>query len=152
MPRQRPHSRDKMFFSQKYRKAAYRYEIAVCIQTGDIVWINGPFKAGRWPDINIFRRTLKGKLLPHEMVEADMGYMDPKCRHSCIVVSRNDARAKAACMARHESVNGDLKNFGCLAHVWRHPLEKHVIAFEACVVLTQIKYTMYGSPRMQVRY
>jgi hypothetical protein len=45
--------------------------VAVCIQTGLIVWINGPFRAGKWPDVNIFRRDLKGKLLPGEMIGAD---------------------------------------------------------------------------------
>jgi hypothetical protein len=46
----------------------------VCIQTGDIVWVNGPFKEGKWNDIKLYRRILKEQLLPGEMVEADRGY------------------------------------------------------------------------------
>jgi hypothetical protein len=37
------------------------------------VWVNGPFKAGKWNNIKLYRRTLKGQLLPGEMVEADRG-------------------------------------------------------------------------------
>jgi hypothetical protein len=57
--------------SHKSQGAGYRYEMGVCIQTGDIVWVNGPFKCGDWPDINIFRCGLKGRLAPGEKVEAD---------------------------------------------------------------------------------
>ena len=72
----------------KFKHAALRYEVAVCIQTGDIVWINGPFRANRWPGVNIFRRNLKNKLLPGEMVEADQEYRDLCCRQCDVVVSK----------------------------------------------------------------
>jgi hypothetical protein len=45
-----------------------------CIQTGDIVWGNGPFKTGNWHDIMVCRINLKGLLYPGEMVEVDKGY------------------------------------------------------------------------------
>ena len=61
----------KSWFTQKRKTAGLRYEVAVCIQTGDIVWINGPFKCGVWNDLMIFRRDLKWKLAPGEMVETD---------------------------------------------------------------------------------
>jgi hypothetical protein len=35
-----------------------RYEIAICIQTGEPVWINGPFPCGSWPDLIIARNAL----------------------------------------------------------------------------------------------
>jgi hypothetical protein len=55
-----------------YGKA--RYEIGICIKTGDILWVNGPFMCGSWLDIKIYRRDLKQKLRVGEMVEADSGY------------------------------------------------------------------------------
>ena len=55
------------FSSHKYaKKSALRYEVATCIQTGRIVWVNGPFEAGMWPDISIFRCALKSMLAANE--------------------------------------------------------------------------------------
>ena len=51
------------------------YEVGIAIQSGDIVWINGPFPAGRYNEIVIFRNKLKDKLeFCKEKVEADDGY------------------------------------------------------------------------------
>ena len=48
----KPFAKD--FYSHKFAKAGLRYEVGVCIQTGLIVWINGPFAAGKYNDITIF--------------------------------------------------------------------------------------------------
>jgi hypothetical protein len=52
LPQQHP---NKHYFSHKFKTSGYRYEVALCIQTGDIVHINGPFPCGLYPDISIFR-------------------------------------------------------------------------------------------------
>ena len=62
----------KKWFSHKFKGAGLCYEVAVAIQTGHIVWTNGPFPAGV-PDINIFRQDLKKELMNGEQVEADKG-------------------------------------------------------------------------------
>lgn len=63
------------FSSHKFaKKSGMRYEVALCILTGDIVWINGPFPCGYNPDITIFRMSLLSHLEEHERVEADDGY------------------------------------------------------------------------------
>ena len=62
------------WYSHKFKGAGLCYEVGICIQTGDIVWFNGPFPCGEWPDLKIFRSKLKGKLPPGELVEADQGY------------------------------------------------------------------------------
>lgn len=49
-----PRPFSKQWYSHKFKKAGVRYEVAVCIQTGWIVWINGPYPCGAWPDIKIF--------------------------------------------------------------------------------------------------
>ena len=55
-------------------------ETAVMASGENIVWVNGPFKCGKWPDIKIFRSKLKFYLAKGEMVEADKGYAgDNKC-------------------------------------------------------------------------
>ena len=61
----------KKWYSHKFRGPGLRYEVAVGIQSGHIVWTNGPFPAGV-PDIVIFRYSLKNKLVEGERVEVAM--------------------------------------------------------------------------------
>jgi hypothetical protein len=65
---------DKKRYSHKFHGAGFRYMIASCIKTGNIVDVNGPFPCRKWPDIKIFRCDLKNRLLPNEKIEADRGY------------------------------------------------------------------------------
>ncbi len=41
----------------------------------NIVWVNGPYAAGKYPDIEIFRMGLAHWLDEFERVEADDGYI-----------------------------------------------------------------------------
>ncbi|CAB9525863.1 hypothetical protein SEMRO_1738_G294570.1 [Seminavis robusta] len=95
------------WYSKKVGGAALRYETAVCIQTGDIVSINGPFPAGRWNDPKIFHHDLLGKLGPEEMVEADGVYkgmpFDVRTPHDHI--NEADKKAKSHARARHEIIH-----------------------------------------------
>ena len=63
------------FYSYKFRKSGLQYEIALCILTGDIVWINGPYEAGIWNNLTIFHDALFTNLEPNERVEANNGYI-----------------------------------------------------------------------------
>jgi hypothetical protein len=129
-----------------------RYEVAICIQTGDIVWIYGPFPCGKWPDIKIFRWNLKLCLAPVEMVEADRGYKgNPSVHNSDNVVSRTDAKAKKLALARHETVNHRLKQWGCLRQTFRHDCHKHKDVFAGVAVITQLAFENGESP-FQCRY
>ena len=60
--------------SHKFNHSGVRYKVAVCIQTGYIVWINGPYACGSYPDKKIFAEWLKQELEPRERVEVDRGY------------------------------------------------------------------------------
>ena len=60
----------KGWFSHKFKGPGVRYEVGVCILTGDIVWLHGPFPCGLWPDLKIFRKSLKQQLLEGEKVVA----------------------------------------------------------------------------------
>ena len=53
---------------------AFRYEVAVSIDSGYLVHISGPFRAGDWPDNSIFRDGLIVTLDKDERVEANDGY------------------------------------------------------------------------------
>jgi hypothetical protein len=146
-----PFSRE--WWSRKFNGPGLRYEVAICIQTGDIVWINGPFKPGPWTDLLIFRRNLKQRLAPGEMVEADNGYRgEPNhARTADGFVSQADDRAKWTARNRHETVNRRLKQWGCLKQVWRHNRRLHKTVFAAVVVITQLAFEN-GEPPFQVRY
>ena len=65
---------NKGWFSYKFKKAGVRYEICLCIKTGHIVWINGPYPCGDYNDITIFRLALIHELGENERVECDDGY------------------------------------------------------------------------------
>jgi hypothetical protein len=100
----------KKYFSHKFKNSGLRYEVAISIQTGDIVWVNGPFPCGEFPDIKIFRLGLKTKLrYLEEKVEADDGYMG---EHDYIELPYNHGGAgqkqikvKQNLRSRHETCN-----------------------------------------------
>ncbi len=140
--------------SFKFRAAGLRYEIAICIQTGWIVWVNGPFPAGRWVDITIFRYGLKKLLLPRERVEADLGYRgDPKV-DTPIDHCPNLAQStiKSLVRGRHETVNKRMKQFGCLQQRFRHNIGLHGDCFNAVAVITQLNIQYGGEPLYSVPY
>lgn len=141
------------WYSHKFKKGALRYELAVCIQTGWIVWVNGPYPAGSWPDIKIFRHKLKHAIPPGEKVEADLGYRGESefVRTPWSAVSLSDMRAASRSRARHETINGRIKSFRCLETRFRHPLDKHSVFFGTVVVLVQVSI-MYGERPWQVHY
>jgi hypothetical protein len=61
--------------SHKLGGAALSYaELVTCIATGDIVAYNGPFPAGKWNDIKIFRNKTKRQLKEAEWALGDLGY------------------------------------------------------------------------------
>lgn len=132
-----------------------RYEVGLCILTGDIVWVLGPFPCGDWPDINIFRFALKHLLEDGERVEADDGYVgeDPlrvKTTHGA--VHNPDPQVKyvrARVRLRHETVNKRIKQFECMKTVFRHAVEFHGTCFRACAVLTQLSINN-GNPLFEV--
>jgi hypothetical protein len=139
------------WFSHKFKAAGLRYEIAICIKTGYIVWVNGPFPCGSFPDIKIFRSALKYKLRAGEKVEADNGYRGEPLHVSLPgdIESELHKKAEVAARARHETVNKRFKQFKCLKDVFRHDISKHAAVFRAVAVLTQLSMEN-GDPAFQV--
>ena len=62
------------WYSYKYKGPGLRYEVALCILTGSICWINGPFPCGMLNDWQIFKKGLMKFLDENERVKCDDGY------------------------------------------------------------------------------
>jgi hypothetical protein len=146
-----------IFSSHKFKKkSALRYEVALCIGTGEIVWINGPFPAGEFNDITIFRECLQTALDDGERVEADDGYRgDPTItKVPADVLTRSgeeeDAQQRRT-QGRHETVNARLKNFKILVEQYRHDETQHGYVFRAVACLVQIALKN-GDPLYNVNY
>lgn len=137
------------WYTYKHKCAGLRYEIGVGIQGGDIVWINGPFPPGAFPDISIFRKALKEVLLEHnEMAEGDRGYRgEPQLVRTPVDGSVMQMRVRS----RHETVNKRFKQWGALQKKFYHRLCKHQIVFCAVAVIIQLTIEN-GEPLFGVTY
>ena len=79
-------------------------------------------------------------------VQADTTY--GSLYHETPDKSRRDTpyeRMKAKARARHETINGRIKVFGCLSNRWRHPLKKHGTAFRAVANIIQVQIEKEGT-------
>lgn len=141
------------WFSHKFNGPGIRYEVAISIKGGQIVHIQGPYPAGKWPDIKIFRECLKYKLLEGEKAEADNGYHgepDKISTPSAYYFGR-EKKQKDIARARHETCNRRFKHWGVLSQRFRHELVNHRNFFGAIVVITQLELRT-GHPLFAVMY
>lgn len=154
----------KGWYSHKFKGPGLRYEVAVSILSDDIVWTNGPFPAGKFADITIFRRGLKQMLeAAGERCEADAGYKGEPLtielpdegiffgvQDDQLQQGELQRKLKDRIRSRHESVNGRLKCFGCLEQRFRHKLCYHRFCFNAVVAIVQIGMQYGGEVLMEI--
>ena len=143
----------KRFFSHKFKGRGLRYELGVCIATGHIVWINGPFRCGM-NDLSIFRHAAKGALDEGEKVEADKGYVGEEVYINTpnkFNQKEDEEKMRGLARSRHETVNGRNNIFGVMKQPFRHDLSRHSSIFRACCVITQLNMQT-ESPVFQVEY
>jgi len=129
--------------SFKFKGPGVRYKIAICILTGEIVWVIGPFPAGI-TDSEIYNRCLSKQLGPDEFVEADSGYKTcPKAKIPGVSTGHDQAKRKSQARGRHETVNGKLKVFSALTTRSCHfKLGNHCTMFVAAAVATQVSFKL----------
>ena len=142
---------DSSYYTYKHNCSGLRYEVAVCIQTAEIVWYTGPYKAGEYNDITIFRQGLKFKLGRGEKVEADAGYVGEfpqfvKCPNGFGNNHFNDPAKQAKVRSRHETVNRRFKQFQALKQVYRHKIANHGAVFSAIAVIVQLNIVSGNRP------
>jgi hypothetical protein len=128
------------FGSHKYAgKSAFCYKLGVDILMGNLVWIQGPYPAGAWPDIKIFTSSLAHFLKPYKRVEANDGYHGHVDKVKC---PKNDVnpvknlKMQSRVRTHHKMLNGRLKNWGILSQVFYHNIRCHGDVFWACAVIT----------------
>ena len=149
-----PDKSDPWWYSHKSNGPGLRYELGTSIQSGLICWVNGPWRAGLWPDETIFRRGLYFELEDNEPVLADRGYRQTDDDGGELVFftpntpGLTDAhrRAYGRVHARHEGVNGKLKKFAVLSDRFRHDLDLHGECFFAVVALVQVSMMVEETP------
>jgi DDE superfamily endonuclease len=151
----------KSWFTHKFNGAGLRYEVGICIATGNIVWVNGPFKPGIFNDLAIFKNKLIHYLIPGEQVEADKGYYGLPLHISTPIEKEDEdlteeekrfKKYKHGAALRHETVNHVFKTWEILNQVYRHDRKKYGDVFWAIATLTQICFDMGEKHNYQVEY
>jgi hypothetical protein len=108
---QEPSPFDRKWFSHKFHGPGLRYEVALSIKTGNIVWVNGGVPCGEYRNPLHF-------IYPN-------GNQIPYALHKRI-------------LARHETVNRRLKSWGVLGQIYRHDIDSHWLCFTAVANLVQV--------------
>jgi DDE superfamily endonuclease len=148
-------AKGRRWYSHKFKASGVAYEVALCIKTGEIVWLNGPFPAGEYNDLKMFRMALKYELDPNERVAADKGYAGecPLTAKTPGPLYSDPAYVKmmSDVSSRHESVNNRLKMFECLKQRFRHGVRAQAACFRAVAVLVQLQI-QYDEPLFTVQY
>jgi hypothetical protein len=143
---------DRCWYSHKFKGPAVRYELGVCIQTGWIVWKNGPYPAGTWSDLKIARDKVLSKLLLNEKILADGGYRD----HGAFCetptgLNNPDQVMKQKARARHETCNRRMKQFTVLSKTFRNKRDLHIYCFHAVANIVQLDIAL-GNQLFDVIY
>ena len=149
---QEPQPFSPQWYSHKFNGPGVRYEVGICIKTGWIVWVHGPFPCGTWPDLAIARNALIHELDPGEFYVADGGYRESfGWSDTPTGLHRLCDRTKALARARHETVNGRFKVFGALKQIYRHDLSLHSLVFRSIANITQVSLRT-KSPLFSIDY
>ena len=135
-------------------KSARRYKLGVDILAGNLVWIQGPYPAGKYTEIKKFIKVLRNFLEPGERVKADEGYRGHPDKIKCLGNDVNPVEnwaMQGRVRACHKTLNGRLKNWGILSQVYCHHIMMHGNVFRACAVVTQLTI-QDGEPLFEVEY
>jgi hypothetical protein len=103
-----------LFGSHKYAvKSALCYKLGVDILARNLVWVEGPYPAGAWNNIKIFKSVLSHCLEPGKRLEADNGYVGQagkikRPNNDCSPVE--NLRMQGVARSCHEMLNQCLKN------------------------------------------
>ena len=132
-----PHPFHKSWYSDKFNGPAVKYEVGVCIQTGWIVWLLGPFRGSK-NDHAISMEYLEHVLDDGERYIADKGY------HSSSALQPNNAwtfeerHYMRVVRGRHETINRLFKRFRSIGNTFKRDHTKHGLFMYAIASIIQI--------------
>lgn len=128
------------YYSFKFNGPGIRYEVAIGILTGSIVWVSKMYRAAVH-DITIFRENLMGMLLAaDEKAVADKGYQgEPDTIDLPDEGSIEWQQQKNRARARHETCNRRFKTWNVMGMRFRHNIDFHENCFHAVAVITQLQ-------------
>jgi len=149
---QEPRPFDCAWYSHKFKGPGLRYEVAVSIHNGWIVWVNGPFACGSFPDLRIARGGIQRRMDHGEKYIADGGYRDGG-RFGLTPTGYNNYQEQLFAMirARHETINSRIKSWGALGRTFRHSLDLHGQVFRSIANIVQVTMEEETAP-FQVQY
>merc|ERR1711915_71933 len=122
---------DRGQYSKKFNHGALKYEIAIDVYTGRIVWISGPHR-GAEHDKTIFKMGLQHRIPAGKKVICDRAYGskdNPQENEKLALPNLCDGKElgnfKARLRCRHETFNGRIKFFKALQDTFRHGEKNH---------------------------
>ena len=141
-PAHEVYSQDSDYFSHKFNKAGINYEIGISLATRKVIWMNGPFKAGR-NDLQIFVKEglenrlqmLGQKAIGDGIYRGHENTISYPNYHDSYAVKKFKSRA----LKSHEDYNGMCKTFKILSGRFRHGVQKIASAFESVAVICEYK-------------
>lgn len=139
-------SQDPELYSFKLAGAGLQYEFGIDLFYSNVLWMNGPFKPGKYNDNTIFAEFgLKAKLAAcGKKGLADKIYNGHpnECATFNAIDSKMVKEFKARVQMRHEIFNSLVKEFKVTSTKFRHKenkIEQHKSCFEAVTVICQYK-------------
>ena len=99
------------------------------------MWVHGPFPAGSYSDVRIFRLGMKNHLNSGEKVLGDLGYQGDG---RCVTPANDQSDEIRRVRARHETANRRTKQFCITSSVFRHNISLHSQCFHATCNLAQL--------------
>ena len=137
-----PHPFDTRWYSEKFNGPAVKYEVAICIATGWIVWLNGPHRAGK-NDHQLSMESLEYILDPCERYIADKGYHSVHALQPRDALTFQDRRYMRIVRGRHETINRLFKTFAVIANIFKRNPVKHGLFMYSIANIIQVGI-MYG--------
>ncbi len=146
---QEPSPFSKSWYSHKFHGPGLRYEIALSIHSGNIVWVHGGVPCGQCNDLGLARQDFVHNLDLNETVIADLGYHDNNHFQTPLTSPTASLSIQSRIRARHETINSRLKNFNVLSHEFRHSLPFHVECFHAVANIVHLNM-VNGEPLFEL--
>jgi hypothetical protein len=133
-----PHPFSREWYGHKFNGPGVRYEIGIHIEFGWIVWVNGPYPCGIWPDLAIAKHLLHLCLLPEEQYIADDTYRCPEALLPEDASNVEEYFYMDVARARHEQVNRLFKLFKVLSNRFKRDVAKHGVFMHAVANIVQL--------------